>query len=178
MPSSLERAFAVWFCDLGETFDVDPAALGRKLPLYFEALASLGPDLIELAIRRCIANCKFFPRPAEIKEQVAGELDQQAKETNRRLRERAMLPAPREENGWQATTPEQRAMHEVMMAELKRALGGPTHERRPLPPHCERDEVRPMRALSELLAGFRLPAADDPRVLARMREIGDTGGDR
>jgi hypothetical protein len=139
--------------------------------LYVEALDDLDPELMMLATRRCIKFCEFFPRPAEIRKLISDELKERAEATNRRLRERAMLPAPApEKNGWEAATPEERAAQQARLDELKRALGGPTHERRrPLPPHCERNDLRPLRPIGELLAGFRFPDADDPRVLSAMR---------
>ena len=131
--------------------------MARKLPIYFEALAPLSPDLVELGIRRCIAVCKFIPRPAEIREQVAGELEERAEENLQQLRERYALQAPKDEpEPW---TPERLAEHEAKMAEVYRRLDGNPKER-----------AARMRPIGEILAGYS-PAAPDA-VLRTMREAG------
>lgn len=79
---------------------------------WYAALADIPEDLIRLAFERVARNCRFWPRPAEVREQIAGELferrlavrrlkaaaatlkrDAEAEERNRRHRA-AMKAAP------------------------------------------------------------------------------------
>lgn len=139
----------------------------ERTPLgYFEALEDLCPDLLDLAVGRCIQRCKYFPKPVEIRDQVPEELEARAATFEREHIDRQLrLAAPVEKpEPW---TPEQ----EAAMAELRRALGGATHERRALPPHRD-GEPRRLRPIGEILAGFRLPAPDDPSVLRGMCAAG------
>lgn len=84
---------------------------------YYSALADIPEDLIRLAFERVARNCRFWPRPAEVREQIAGELferrlavrrlkaaaatlkrDAEAEERNRRHRA-AMKAAPARQDG-------------------------------------------------------------------------------
>jgi hypothetical protein len=87
---------------------------------YFEALAPLGAELADLALRRARQGCEFFPTPAKIHDLVAGELEQRAEERARVARERLMLPAPRRPD----PTPEEIAYAEARAGECRRILAG------------------------------------------------------
>lgn len=43
-------------------------------PVYVETLADIPDDLIAEAFNRVLRECKFWPRPAEIREMVAPDL--------------------------------------------------------------------------------------------------------
>jgi hypothetical protein len=41
---------------------------------YLEVLEDVPPDLASLAMKHCRRNCRFMPRPADIRDQIAEEL--------------------------------------------------------------------------------------------------------
>lgn len=56
-----------------EVFGV-PQNWDRTAKFYLEALEDVPPDLAELAMKRVRMNLKFFPKPSEIRAQIAPEL--------------------------------------------------------------------------------------------------------
>jgi hypothetical protein len=61
---------------LGDTFN-EPVS-DYRLEAYFGALADLLIADVQAAIRRAIAEARFFPRPVEIREYATGSLDDNA----------------------------------------------------------------------------------------------------
>jgi hypothetical protein len=51
-----------------------PDNWATQCAVYFSALSDLPDDLARMAFARVVANCRFWPRPAEVREQVASEL--------------------------------------------------------------------------------------------------------
>jgi hypothetical protein len=152
---------------------------------YYRVLADLTPELVELAFDRAIAlPDEYLPTAGRVRAQVQAELEERAEETNRRVRERAMLPAPIEENDWALMTPEQQAEHDgrvrAALAHVARTTA-PSYDPQRLRrrdddpenprPQYDPEQLNRLRPLDEL-RNWRLPNADDPRVLALMREVG------
>lgn len=50
----------------------------QGIEVYIEALIDLDPMLLESAVLQCITSCKFYPKPAEIRE-AAADLELKAK---------------------------------------------------------------------------------------------------
>jgi hypothetical protein len=69
-------AFAKGLYVLGETFN-EPVSEVRA-EAYFDALADLSAPAVLEAIRKAVAECRFFPRPTELREMVAGRLEDRA----------------------------------------------------------------------------------------------------
>jgi GAF domain-containing protein len=130
-----------------------PPGWSAMIPLYFEDLADLGPDLVLLAVRRCRQRLKFFPRPAEIIEQVAdelaSELARQAEETNRAIREQLMLPTPTRH----PPTAEQIAAVRATVAQTTQAIA---ERQQTFVDEHDLEERRP-RPLSEIAQRPRIP---------------------
>lgn len=61
---------------LGETFNEPVSDL--RAEAYFFALEDFTIEQVEDAIRGAIKHCKFFPRPAELREQIGGSVEDQA----------------------------------------------------------------------------------------------------
>jgi hypothetical protein len=168
-----------------------------SLPEYFRSLGSLDANLIELAVDRSIddPDRHYMPRPGELRAYVSDEIEQQVEDFNRRRRDRAiLLAAPREENDWHSLTPAERAAVNARLAAFNKAIaetGAHLACAKPSPAEFKEDPENPpirydreqLNRLPKIdLTGWRLPEADDPRVLARMREIGlepigDAGGE-
>ena len=63
---------------LGEIFDTKLSAARRTA--YFEALADLDWLAVEVAMRCAMRQCKFFPKPAELRELIEGTLKERAEQ--------------------------------------------------------------------------------------------------
>jgi hypothetical protein len=70
------EAFATLMLGLGETYG-EPVSAAR-MEIYFTALADLELDAVRAAVTAHVQGVKFFPRPAEIREAVAGSTDDRA----------------------------------------------------------------------------------------------------
>jgi hypothetical protein len=111
---------------------------------YFSGLDDLRPDLLATAIERCIKHCRFFPKVAEIRDQVRNELD--ARDATYERERVLRLPAPRDEcEPW---TPKRLAEHEAKMAAYWREFDAATARvvratAPPYPRQRSRDEGRP-----------------------------------
>jgi hypothetical protein len=66
-------SFAVGITALEEVFDKDLS--DRVKDAYFAALSRLTPQQWERAVNRCIAECRFLPRPAELLERAGVNAD-------------------------------------------------------------------------------------------------------
>jgi hypothetical protein len=60
---------------LGEMFGL-PDNWQWQAPLYDEALGDLPEWALQEAVRACLRHCKFFPKPAEIRERLPDQLMQ------------------------------------------------------------------------------------------------------
>lgn len=69
-------SFAVGITALEEVFDKDLS--DRVKDAYFAALSRLTPEQWETAVNRCIAECRFLPRPAELLERSGVNADPEA----------------------------------------------------------------------------------------------------
>jgi hypothetical protein len=70
------EAFAVLMLGLGETYGEQVSE--ARMEIYFAALADLTLDAVREASTAHVQAVKFFPRPAEIREAVAGSTDDRA----------------------------------------------------------------------------------------------------
>lgn len=72
--TELDRgAFAELMLGLGETFG-EPVSEAR-MEIYFRALGDLGLDAVREAATIHVRTCKFFPRPAELREACLGSVE-------------------------------------------------------------------------------------------------------
>jgi hypothetical protein len=69
-------AFGKLMAILGETFNESVSAV--RVEAYLEALSDLPDDAVLAAMRACIKECAFFPRPKEIRDRVLGPSDDRA----------------------------------------------------------------------------------------------------
>lgn len=75
--NSLDRAdFGRLMFALGDTFNEPVSEI--RVEAYFDALRDLPTKDVLAAGRRAIAECRYFPRPVELREMVAGSEDDQA----------------------------------------------------------------------------------------------------
>jgi hypothetical protein len=155
----------VALAQLVDMFD-EPPRWPQKLPLYVKALADLPVELLPVAVERCIANLEFFPRPAEIKHQIADELAWRAEDHNNRIAQQQLfLPAPTRA----PPTPEELAAHEAKMEAFRREWGEWPKARPGLVarPHC----AEPLAPLKPL-APYHLPdVADLPEAQRWLAEM-------
>lgn len=70
------KAFAEAMLVLSETFGEQLSAL--KTEGYFEALSDLTIHQVNAAVRHAMRNSRFFPRPVELRESVAGTTEDAA----------------------------------------------------------------------------------------------------
>lgn len=61
---------------LGETFNEPVSAI--RIEAYYAALSDLDTTAVLAAMHHCMRSSKFFPRPAEIREMVAGDTESKA----------------------------------------------------------------------------------------------------
>jgi hypothetical protein len=61
---------------LGETFNETVSEL--RAEAYFDALSDLPVDAVLDAARRALRECRFFPRPVELREMVHGSVEDRA----------------------------------------------------------------------------------------------------
>lgn len=143
---------------------------------YLETLEDLSPELMMLAVKRCIQRCEFFPRVAEIRKQIADELaDELARrriedaERAQRFREQLVaLPAPERK----PLTPEELVAHEARMVKIRQIIA--EKQQSFVVDKHDLAEPGPSRSLSEIAASmppFRLRAPDDPVILAALKEM-------
>ena len=71
-------AFSDALTVLGETFDTKLSA--RRRMAYFEALGDLSWDIVAQGMKDAMRQCKFFPKPAEIREFITGPTSDAAEE--------------------------------------------------------------------------------------------------
>ena len=69
-------AFGRMMFALGDTFHEPVSEL--RVEAYFDALRDLPVEDVLAAGRRAIAESRFFPRPVELREMIAGSADDQA----------------------------------------------------------------------------------------------------
>lgn len=72
--------------ELGKTAEMfsDPLSESRAL-LYFEALADLSLETVVGALRYARRVCRFFPKPAELRDLAEGSVEDRAREAWRRV---------------------------------------------------------------------------------------------
>jgi hypothetical protein len=146
--------------------------------VYSEALSQYPEDIVVSVLRDWPKSGKiFWPQLGDL-HPPCDRLVEERRRLQRALELAAQPPkaSPMKVDEREPWTAERHRDHEAKMAEVWRRLGGPPRERERLPQHCELDELPPLRPIGELFArdGWRgLIGADDPRVGARVREIGD-----
>lgn len=74
-----------------------PDNLAAVMPAYRMALADVPADLVDIALRHVMLNCKWFPRPAEIREPIARLLEQRRRRHDDERERRASLTAQLEQ---------------------------------------------------------------------------------
>lgn len=87
------KAFAVIIKPLIDMYG-EPKNWAVKRDLYFETLRDIPEHLLNRAVKHCIGDCDFFPRPSELRHAVLDEISDY-----RRCRDaaaRAALPKPAE----------------------------------------------------------------------------------
>lgn len=70
------ETFSAAMLVLGETFN-EPVS-DVRMEAYADALGDLEPGSVLAAMKACVRECQFFPRPAEIRQRVLGSTDDRA----------------------------------------------------------------------------------------------------
>lgn len=78
-------AFARLMYALGDTFNEPVTDI--RAEAYFDGLSDLPTEDVMAAGRRAIAECRFFPRPVELREMVTGSDDDQAEDAWNTMRQ-------------------------------------------------------------------------------------------
>lgn len=113
---------------------------------WYGALADIPEDLIRVAFERVARNCRFWPRPAEVREQIAAELSERRVAVRRLRVAAAMLRRDA------AFAERARASRKAMAAEpmrQDRAFVPPVKRLQDLPPCPEEIEVTPEEAAAK-----------------------------
>src|SRR5262249_55279447 len=98
--------------------------LAQIMPAYLEALADVPPDLVEIALKHVRQNLKWFPKPCELREPIAGVLEARRRAhagRQRRAAEHAAHPRQRDAPPAAAYRPDD-AIRERAMAEIRETL--------------------------------------------------------
>lgn len=101
MTNSDRESFARMLFALGDTFNEPVSDL--RTEAYFDALGDLPIMDVLAAGRRALAECRFFPRPVELRELIAGSTDDNAElawATVRRMVQRVGYCNTPGENGY------------------------------------------------------------------------------
>lgn len=70
------QAFGAAMFALGDTFNEPVTDI--RIEAYFDALSDLEAPQVLVAAKRAIAECRYFPRPVELREMVEGTADDAA----------------------------------------------------------------------------------------------------
>lgn len=84
MNQSDRAAFARMMFALGDTFNEPVSEI--RAEAYFDALSDLPVDDVLAVGRRAIAECRFFPRPVELREMATASDDDAAEEAWNEMR--------------------------------------------------------------------------------------------
>lgn len=76
MTAADRLGFAELMLGIGETYG-EPVSDAR-MEIYFRALEDLSLDAVRAALNTLVRHSKFFPRPAEIREALEGNVDDRA----------------------------------------------------------------------------------------------------
>jgi hypothetical protein len=134
---------------------------------YFEVFEDVPADLVRLAFKRLRASPRdYLPKPGLIRSHIVDDLL-----NRRRMLAKLQLALTRRRD----PEPERQPPSEKEKAAVDRLLASATAAR--AMPKERSDASGPMTAadrqrVRDELAGFKLPDADDPRVVAALRKMG------
>lgn len=120
-----------------------PDNWAEQAAAWYSALADIPEDLIRVAFERVARNCRFWPRPAEVREQIAAELSERRVAVRRLKVAAAMLRRDA------AFAERARASRKAMTADpigQERAFVPPVKRHQDLQPCPEEIEVTPAEA--------------------------------
>ncbi len=72
----------------------EPRNWATAAPLYVEALADIPPQILSIAVKHAIAFNSFFPKPAELRASVTGELANYRRRRDEAALRASALPEP------------------------------------------------------------------------------------
>lgn len=114
--------------------------------VYFDALADIPEDLIRVAFERVARNCTWWPRPAEVRAQIAAELSERRVAVRRLKVAAAMLRRD-------AEAAERNRRHRAAMAAAPqrqdRDIAVPVKRLQDLPPCADEIVVTPEEAAAK-----------------------------
>jgi hypothetical protein len=151
----------------------EPRNWATAAPLYIKALSDIPPELLAVAVDAAIAGNPYFPKPADLRSSIADELA-----SYYRRREEARLAALPMPEPIPPPTAEEIAHVDRLVAQALRGLRGRVARHRRPPsnridaPISAEEYAQGRKSVADELAGFRLADPDDPRVQARLREMG------
>ena len=129
-----------------------------------EVLRDMPADIVMAALRRVWLECKFFPRPAEVRAFANAELGERKRAAIKAQVAADMAARQKASKPPRPATEAEKARVAEMVASVRvqnrdnplKAIPGQT------PQHVETAEA--LRLVKAQTAGFRLPAEDDPEV--------------
>lgn len=159
------RALAV---ELKRTLDIfpphtsgDPGALSDAL---MEALEDVPLDIAQTALRRVRMECRFTPRPAEIRERVIAELGERKRMALKAAVAADMARRRKEGRPPRPATEAEKAQVSEMLAKARTQHQANPLKGAPEPTVGPTDTATALRAVKAQTAGFKLPSVDDPAV--------------
>ena len=157
--------------ELKRTVDLFPApndmsqaaALSEAL---MEALEDAPLDIAQAALKRVRMECKWFPKPAEVRERVMAEMGERKRAAlkaevaaSMAARRRACQPSPE-------ITDEDRRRVSELVASIGARPSNPMHGG---PERVQVDEAKVLRKVADEAKAFRLPDENDPAVQRWLR---------
>lgn len=158
-----------------------PANWEAVADFYLEAFEDVPLDLVLLACKRLRRSPQsFFPKPGEIRSLIVDDLYDR-KRTLAKLQVAQSRRRDPEPEYQPPTEAEKRQVEKLVKGSLKRM--NEVFVKNPVPlmspsvrprerEQASKEERRQAQVAADALAGFRLPDENDPRVLARLREMG------
>ena len=146
----------------------DPQQAAALSEGAMEALEGVPLDIAQAALKRVRMECKFFPRPSEIRERVVAELGERRRAKAKAEVALAMAQRRGRKVDKAPVTDEERAMVAETVARLVSTHGMVKGAPEPSV-HPEREAIA---AVAQQTAGFKLPDVDDPAVQEYLRRMG------
>ena len=137
---------------------------GAASDAMMEALEDAPVDIVQAALKRVRMECKWFPKPAEIRDRIVAELGERKRAAIKARVAADMAARRKPAASYRPATDAEKARVSEMTAPIyARARDNPLKG----PPEPRRDHVdvsAALRAVAAETAGRRLPDADDPEV--------------
>lgn len=128
-----------------------------------EVLRDMPADIVMAALRRVWLECKFFPRPAEVRAFANAELGERKRAAIKAQVAADMAVRQKVSKPVRPATEAEKARVAEMVAKVRvQNRDNPLKAAGHAPAHVEASEA--LRLVKQQTAGFRLPSEDDPEV--------------